>query len=51
MKPREDGFDITVASEIMAILCLSKDMQDLKRRLGNIVIGYNKQNKPEHAKN
>mgnify|MGYP000531299304 FL=1 len=46
MKPREDGFDITVASEIMAILCLSKDMQDLKRRLGNIVIGYNKQNKP-----
>ena len=46
MKPREDGFDITVASEIMAILCLSKDMQDLKRRLGNIVIGYNKKNKP-----
>lgn len=46
MKPREDGFDITVASEIMAILCLSKDMKDLKRRLGNIVIGYNKQNKP-----
>ena len=46
MKPREDGFDITVASEIMAILCLSKDMQDLKRRLANIVIGYNKQNKP-----
>ena len=46
MKPREDGFDITVASEIMAILCLAKDMQDLKRRLGNIVIGYNKQNKP-----
>ena len=46
MKPREDGFDITVASEIMAILCLAKDMKDLKRRLGNIVIGYNKQNKP-----
>ena len=46
MKPREDGFDITVASEIMAILCLSKNMKDLKRRLGNIVIGYNKQNKP-----
>lgn len=46
MQPREDGFDITVASEIMAILCLSKDMNDLKRRLGNIVIGYNKQNKP-----
>lgn len=46
MKPREDGFDITVASEIMAILCLAKDMQDLKRRLGNIVIGYNKENQP-----
>ena len=45
MEPREDGFDITVASEIMAILCLSKDMQDLKRRLGNIVIGYNNDNK------
>lgn len=41
--PREDGFDITVASEIMAILCLSKDINDLKRRIGNIVIGYNKQ--------
>ncbi len=40
--PRTDGFDITVASEIMAILCLSKDIKDLKRRLGNIVIGYNK---------
>ena len=46
MKPREDGFDITVASEIMAILCLAKDLKDLKRRLGNIVIGYNKENKP-----
>ena len=46
MQPREDGFDISVASEIMAILCLSKDMVDLKRRLGNIIIGYNKQNKP-----
>ena len=46
MKPREDGFDITVASEIMAILCLAKDIQDLKRRLGNIVIGYNKENQP-----
>lgn len=43
--PREDGFDITVASEIMAILCLSKDMNDLKRRLGNIVVGYNKEGK------
>ena len=42
MQPREDAFDITVASEIMAILCLSKDIEDLKRRLGNIEIGYNK---------
>lgn len=38
--PREDGFDITVASEIMAILCLAIDLEDLKFRLGNIVIGY-----------
>lgn len=38
--PREDGFDITVASEIMAILCLASDLEDLKLRLGNIVIGY-----------
>ena len=43
--PREDGFDITVASEIMAILCLSKDIHDLKRRLGNIIVGYNKEGK------
>ena len=48
--PREDGFDITVASEIMAILCLSKDIKDLKRRLGNIIIGYNEENKPVYAK-
>lgn len=41
--PRMDGFDITAASEIMAILCLSKDVSDLKRRLGNIVIGYDKE--------
>lgn len=46
MTPRDDGYDITVASEIMAILCLSKDLKDLKRRLGNIIIGYNKNNKP-----
>lgn len=39
--PRMDSFDITVASEVMAILCLSKDMIDLKRRLGNIIVGYN----------
>jgi len=38
--PREDGFNITVASEIMAILCLADDLKDLKKRLGNIVIGY-----------
>ncbi|MDE2029452.1 MAG: formate--tetrahydrofolate ligase, partial [Alphaproteobacteria bacterium] len=40
--PREDGFDITVASEIMAIFCLAADMQDLQRRLGNIVVGQTK---------
>ena len=39
--PREDGFDITVASEIMAILCLAKDIEDLRIKLGNIIIGYN----------
>ena len=48
--PRDDGFDITVASEIMAILCLSKDMNDLKERLGNIIIGYNKKGKPIFAR-
>ena len=48
--PREDGFDITVASEIMAILCLSKDIEDLKARIGNIIIGYNEENKPVFAK-
>ena len=48
--PREDGFDISVASEIMAILCLSTDLTDLKRRIGNIVIGYNKENKQITAK-
>ena len=48
--PREDGFDITVASEIMAILCLSKDINDLKEKLGNIIIGYNDKNLPVYAK-
>ena len=43
--PRQDGFDITVASEIMAILCLATDLQDLKTRLANIVIGYTYQRK------
>jgi len=44
--PREDGFDITVASEMMAILCLADGLQDLKRRLGSIVIGYTYDKKP-----
>ena len=48
--PREDSFDITVASEVMAILCLAKDIKDLREKLGNIVIGYNKQGKPIYAK-
>ena len=43
---REDGFDISVASEIMAVFCLSKDLADLRRRLGNIIIGYNDKDKP-----
>ncbi len=47
--PREDGFMITVASEIMAILCLADDMQDLKSRLGRIVIGYNMEGQPVTA--
>lgn len=46
MKSRDDGFDISVASEIMAILCLSTSINDLKRRLGNIIIGYNSKNEP-----
>ena len=50
MIAREDGFDITVASEIMAILCLATDRNDLKRRLGNIVIGYDEDQKPIRAK-
>ncbi|MDR3571134.1 MAG: formate--tetrahydrofolate ligase [Candidatus Pacebacteria bacterium] len=48
--PREDGFDITVASEVMAILCLSLDLKDLERRLGNIVIGYTRDRKPVTAR-
>ena len=48
--PREDHFDITVASEIMAIVCLAKDREDLKEKLGNILIGYNKQGEPIYAK-
>ncbi len=48
--PRTDGFDISVASEIMAIFCLATDSKDLKRRLGNIIVGYNKENKPVTAR-
>ena len=44
--PREDGFDITVASEVMAIFCLARDLQDLKKRLANIVVGYTRERKP-----
>lgn len=47
---RKDGFDITVASEIMAILCLASDIDDLKKRIGNIIVGYNKEDKPIYAR-
>lgn len=48
--PRKDSFDITVASEIMAIVCLAKNLKDLKERLGDIVVGYNSYNKPIFAR-
>lgn len=48
--PREDGFDITVASEVMAIFCLATNLDDLQVRLGNIIIGYNSNNDPVRAK-
>ena len=48
--PRMDGFDISVASEIMAIFCLATDINDLKRRIGNIIVGYTKENKPITAR-
>ncbi|MBL0055555.1 MAG: formate--tetrahydrofolate ligase [Chitinophagaceae bacterium] len=48
--PREDGFNITAASEVMAILCLSKDFDDLKHRLGNIIVGYTYDKKPVFAR-
>ena len=48
--PRQDKFDITVASEIMAIVCLAENLQDLKERLGNILVGYNKKGEPIYAK-
>ena len=47
--PREAGFDITVASEVMAIFCLARDLDDLKHRLGNVVIGYTRERKPVRA--
>ncbi len=47
--PREDGYDITVASEIMAVLCLSNDIDDLKNRLSNIIVGYTYDDKPVTA--
>ena len=48
--PRQSGFDITVASEIMAVFCLASDADDLKKRIGNIVIGYTRSNQPVKAK-
>ena len=48
--PREDGFQITVASEVMAILCLAADLDDLKERLGSILIAYTYDNKPVYAR-
>ncbi len=47
--PREDGFDITAASQVMATFCLATDLQDLKRRLGNIVVGQTRERKPVRA--
>src|SRR5712671_3663597 len=48
--PREDGFDIVVASEVMAIFCLATSLEDLRKRLGNIVVGYTREQKPVTAK-
>ncbi len=48
--PREDGFDIVVASEVMAIFCLATDLEDMRRRLGNIVVGYTRDRKPVYAR-
>ena len=47
---RPDGFDITVASEVMAVFCLAKDISDLKERLGNILVAYAKDGSPVYAK-
>ena len=48
--PREDGFDITVASEVMAIFCLANNLEDLENRIANITIAYTKDNRPIFAK-
>ncbi len=48
--PRNDGFDITVASEVMAILCLASDLKDLEKRLGNIIVAYTRDKKPIRAR-
>ena len=48
--PRDDGFDITVASEVMAIFCLSNNLEDLESKIGNITIAYTKDKKPIYAK-
>ena len=48
--PRQDGFDIVVASEVMAIFCLATSLEDLKERLGNIVVGYTREQKPVRAR-
>ncbi|SLN69707.1 formate--tetrahydrofolate ligase [Oceanibacterium hippocampi] len=48
--PREDGFDITVASEVMAIFCLARSLDDLKERLGNIIVGYTREKTPVYAR-
>ena len=50
IEPRKDGFNITVASEIMVILCLSNNIKELKENLGNIIIGYNEKDEPVYAK-
>ena len=50
IRPRVDGFDITAASEVMAILCLAEDEKDLRRRLGNILVGFNSKEEPIYAK-
>ena len=48
--PRQSGYDITVASEIMAVFCLASDIDDLKKRIGNMVVGYSRSNEPIRAK-